>query len=231
MILRIIVIGLFALNLLIWGWKALQPDASEPDAAGHATRASITAREISGLPAIQLAREAAPVLRGAGQNLRQCFTLGPIASRSDFLRIRDELEPSVVQLSWRETTAVVEQGYWVYLEPFGDFEQASDAVVQLVARGVTDYYVIPRGRFSNAISLGLYERESPAKTRLEQIEALDLGWPVSMGVQREDQERYWLDFEIRRGARVEMKELMAGNEEAQHLEVQCEQGESSFPPA
>jgi hypothetical protein len=182
------------------------------------------------LPAIRLASEAERLPPGGAQASRQCFTLGPIDSRSAMRSIQDELERSVVQLSWHETSAVVEQGYWVYLEPFGSYGQAAEAVEQLLAAGVTDYYVMPEGPFEHAVSVGLYERRSQAETRLAEIEALGLGWPVAMEMQRRDEPRYWLDFEIRDDTDVDIPGLVENAGGAQHLEVPCPENEGSFPP-
>lgn len=226
MILRFTVIGLVVLNVFLWGWAALQPEPRDP--AAEADPARIT--QISNLPSIRLARESERLPPGGSIASRQCFTLGPLPSRSVMEGIQGELERSVVQLSWHETTAVVEQGYWVYLEPFASYEQAAEAVEQLVAAGVRDYYVMPGGRFANAVSVGLFERQSQAQARKEQIESLDLGWPVVMEMQRKDEPRFWLDFEIRGDANVEVSSLAADHAEAQHLEVPCPENQASFPP-
>jgi hypothetical protein len=227
MVLRFTVIGLVVLNVFLWGLAALQPERADTENSQQEAARII---QISGLPSIRLASEASLGMPGGTQDFRQCYTLGPIASRSDMRRIRDELERSVVQLSWHETNAVVEQGYWVYLEPFSSFEQAAEAVEQLVAHGVRDYYVMPRGTYANAISVGLFEQESQAKARMAQIEALNLGWPLAMGMQRQDEARFWLDFEIRSDSDDELDTLIAGNGETRHLEVPCPENEASFPP-
>lgn len=226
MILRFTVIGLVVLNVLLWGWAAIQPEPEKAPGPEEAARIN----QISGLPAIRLAREADVLPPGGVQASRQCYTLGPIASRSDMRRIQDALERAVVQLSWHESSVVVEQGYWVYLEPFGSFEQAAEAVDQLVANGVSDYYVMPDGPFANAISVGLYEQRAQAETRKAQIEALGLGWPVTLEMDRKDESRFWLDFEIRGDSGLDVAELVAGRGQARHLEVPCPENEVSFPP-
>lgn len=226
MILRFTVIGLVVLNVLLWGWAALQPEPTSPVEPGDPSRIT----QISNLPAIRLASEATRLPPGGSQVSRQCYTLGPLSSRMLMQGIQDQLARSVVQLSWHESTAVVEQGYWVYLEPFDSYEEAAEAVGQLVDAGVRDYYLMPRGPHANAISVGLFEQESQAQARKEEIEALGLGWPVSMQMQRKDESRYWLDFEIRPDADIEIASLVAGNAEVQHLEVPCPENEASFPP-
>jgi len=226
MILRITVIGLLAFNILLWGWASLQPKSSNTSGAEEAARIL----KINGVPTIRLAREANLLSPGGTQAFRQCFTLGPIESRSAMRRIQDELERSVVQLSWHETTSTIEQGYWVYLEPFGSYDQAAEAVELLVANGVRDYYLMPRGPYANAVSVGLYDRQSLAQARKDEIEALGLGWPVSVEMARKDEPRYWLDFEVHSDSTVEIDRLVANGGDAQNLEVPCRENEASFPP-
>ena len=226
MILRFTVISLVVLNLLLWGWASLQPEPVLRGPAGDPGHI----RQISNVPAIRLASEATRLPPGGTQASRQCYTLGPLNSRSVMQSIQDQLSRSVVQLSWHEGTVVVEQGFWVYLEPFDSREEAARAVEQLVARGVRDYYLIPQGPYANAVSVGLYERESQAAARQQSIEALGLGWPVMMEMQRKDEPRYWLDFEIRPDASIQVSSLAAGSPEAQSLEVPCPENEASFPP-
>lgn len=226
MLLRFTVIGLVVVNVFLWGWAAIQPEPVSVPEAEEVARVM----QISGVPAIRLAREADLVSPGGLQASRQCYTLGPIESRSAMRAVQDELERSVVQLSWHETTAVVEQGYWVYLEPFSSRAQAAEAVQQLVDRGISDYYVMPNGPNVNAVSVGLYEQRVQAETRKAEIEGLGLGWPVRMEMQRKDESRYWLDFEVRGDAPLEIDQLVADGSQARQLEVPCAENEASFPP-
>lgn len=226
MLLRFTVIGLVVLNVFLWGWAAIQPEPPSVPKAEDVARVM----QISGVPAIRLAGEADVMSPGGLQASRQCYTLGPIESRSAMRKVQDVLEPSVVQLSWHETTAVVEQGYWVYLEPFSSRAQAGEAVQQLVEHGISDYYVMPNGPNANAVSVGLFEQRVQAETRKAEIDALGLGWPVMMDMQRKDESRYWLDFEVRGDAQLEIDSLIAEGSQARQLEVPCAENEASFPP-
>ena len=227
MILRLLVIGLIVANIVLWGWASLQPEPRT--APAEQTSSGVT--QISSVPSIRLARESAIGPPGGSQASRQCYTLGPLQSRSAMQVIQDELERSVIQLSWHQSSVVVEQGFWVYFEPFDSYRQAAEAVDLLVENGVRDYYVMPDGPYANAVSVGLFERQAQAEARKEAIEALGLGWPVKVEMQRKDEARYWLDFELRPDRQVDVQELIAGQPGAQHLEVPCPENEASFPPA
>lgn len=230
MTLRLIVIGLVVINIFIWGWAALGPQTAPGSADTSVITQTKPPEKRLDLPAITLARESAIQSPGGSQSSRQCFTLGPLRSRSVMQTIRDELSSFVVELDWHQTSSVVEQGFLVYMEPFGSYAQASEAVSQLIANGVRDYYIMPDGQYTNAVSVGLYEQRSQAQTRIRDIEALGLGWPLAMEMQRKDEPRFWLDFELRPDREIAVEELIAEDESAQHLKVPCPENEASFPP-
>ena len=226
MTLRLIVIGLVVANVFLWGWAVLQPEPAQAPKAPEVNQP----RALPDVPEIALASEREGLPSGGVQDSRQCFTLGPLGSRSVTLSIQESLSSSVVQINLHESTAVVEQGFWVYLEPFGSYAQASEAVSQLVANGVRDYFIMPEGPYANAVSVGLYEQRSQAETRMRDIEALELGWPLRMEMQRQDEARYWLDFELLPDTETNIESLVADHEGAQHLQVPCRENEASFPP-
>ena len=226
MTLRLIVIGLVVVNVFLWGWAALQPKPNEA--------LVVTLAESPGaspdVPAIRLTREASVQSPGGSQVSRQCYTLGPLSSRSVTQSIQEELSRAVVQIELHESTAMVEQGFWVYLEPFGSYSQAAEAVTQLLANGVRDYFIMPEGPYAHAVSVGLYDQRSMAEARMRSLEALELGWPIAMEMQRKDEARYWLDFELRPDMEISIEALIADHEGAQNLEVPCRENEASFPP-
>ena len=49
-------------------------------------------------------------------------------------------------------------------------------------------------------------------------------------MQRKDEPRFWLDFEIRSDSDIEVASLVEEGSEARHLEVPCAENEASFPP-
>ena len=226
MTLRLIVIGLVVANVFLWGWAVLQPEPAGVPVIENLDQFE----ELPDVPDIRLAREAAVALTVGTQDSRQCFTLGPMSSRSATQAVQEALSGIVVQIQLHESTAMVEQGFWVYLEPFGSYGQAAEAVSQLVNNGIRDYYILPEGPYANAVSVGLYEQRSQAESRVRAIEALELGWPLVMEMQREEEARFWLDFELRPDAETDIESLIADHEGAQHLEVPCRANEASFPP-
>ena len=65
------------------------------------------------------------------------------------------------------------EGFWVFLEPFGNREAARRRLAELQARGV-DSYIIPKGELENGISLGVFTRLELAEARLAELAKLGL---------------------------------------------------------
>jgi hypothetical protein len=66
-------------------------------------------------------------------------------------------------------------GYWVYIPPLKDKTAVAQKLVQLKARGVTDYFVVQdSGEWLNAISLGVFKTKESAQNFLEGLRAKEV---------------------------------------------------------
>jgi len=184
--LRIIVISLFVANLLLLGFEGSKP-AAEPEAV-----ASQPIVEDSGIPTLYLFNELAQ-----DQNLmsgsRQCFSLGPFHSTGDMDEVRVQLHEVSAGISERQTQALVEKGYWVFLPPYVSLLEANQVLLSLQALGLEDIAVIYDGDWKNSISLGYFLRQENALKRKKGLE--QRGYEPLMRVQRQAENRYWLDYE------------------------------------
>ncbi|RDE50570.1 MAG: SPOR domain-containing protein [Candidatus Accumulibacter meliphilus] len=63
-------------------------------------------------------------------------------------------------------------GYWVFIPPLANREEAVRKVAELQELGVTDYFIVPSsGSRPLAVSLGAYRGEEAARARLEALRA------------------------------------------------------------
>jgi len=184
--LRIIVISLFVANLLLLGFQGSNR-AVEPEAVANETVA-----EDPGIPTIYLFSELAQDQDLMSGN-RQCFSLGPFHSTEDMDEVRIQLQEVSVGISERQTQALVEKGYWVFLPPYGSLLEANQALLSLQALGLEDIAVIYDGDWKNSISLGYFLRQENALKRKKGLEKR--GYEPLMRVQRQAEYRYWLDYE------------------------------------
>ena len=184
--LRILVISLFVANLLLLGFQDKKP-AVQPE-----TTVRQNVDEDSNIPTIHLFSEVMQDQDLMTGN-RQCFSLGPFHADEDMDEIREQLKEVSVNISERQTEALVEKGYWVFMPPYTSLLEANQELLSLQALGLTDIGVIYDGNWKNAISLACFLRQENAVKRKKALE--DRGYAPLIRVQRQAEPRYWLDYE------------------------------------
>ncbi len=189
--LRILVISLFVANLLLFGFwardSAVQPKATAKPAVA----------KNSDVPTIHLFSEMMQD-QGLLSDNRQCFSLGPFHSTDEVDEDYTLLLDVAVNIKERQTQALVEKGYWVYLPPYKDLLTANETLLSLQALGLKDIVVIYNGEWTNAISLGYFLRQENALRRKKSLE--DRGFTPLIRVQRQAEDRFWLDYEQNPGS-------------------------------
>ncbi len=96
-------------------------------------------------------------------------------SGADLARAQQEL--AELKLGDRLTQRMLEQdhGYWVYIPPLKRRTAVEKKIAQLKERGVQDYFVVQeKGKWLNAISLGVFKTEAAAQKYLETLQAQDV---------------------------------------------------------
>ena len=189
--LRIIVISLFVANLLLLGFQSSKR-ATRPEAVQVRTVV-----EDSSIPTIYLFSEIMEN-RDLMAGNRRCFSLGPFHSEEDRIDVRTQLLEVSASISERQTQALVEKGYWVFMPPYISLLEANHELLSLQALGLNDIGVIYDGDWKNAISLGYFLRQENAVRRKKGLE--DRGYAPLIRVQRLAEPRYWLDYEQNSGS-------------------------------
>jgi hypothetical protein len=184
--LRILVISLFVTNLLLLGFKSSTP-ATQPK-----TVEKQAVVEDSGIPTIYLFSEIMEN-RDLMSGNRRCFSLGPFHSIEERVDVYTRLLDLSISIDERETQALVEKGYWVFMPPYSSLLEANRALLTLQALGLEDVGVIFEGEWENAVSLGYFLRQENALRRKKGLE--ERGHEPRIRVQRQSESRYWLDYE------------------------------------
>jgi hypothetical protein len=149
-------------------------ESSVASAVIAASSAVATSAVVSSLDVVPLEIKAAsaPVLAKA--NAVSCFEWGEfsgveldrVTKSLHKLQLRDKLSQHDVEHSI---------GYWVYIPPLKDKAAVAQKLVQLKARGVTDYFVVQdSGEWFNAISLGVFKTQESAQSFLEGLRAKEV---------------------------------------------------------
>lgn len=185
--LRIVVISLVVANLFLLGFQGSKP-TSEPAQVVSPKRVSGDPR----IPTIHLFSEMIEnedLLTGN----RRCFSIGPFHTLEDRDNVRSSLLEVSTGIGERETEALVEKGYWVFMPPYVSLLEANQELLSLKALGLQDVGIIYDGEWKNAISLGYFLRQENAQRRKKSLE--DRGYQPLIRVRRQSEPRYWLDYE------------------------------------
>jgi hypothetical protein len=93
-------------------------------------------------------------------------------SGDDLARAQQAL--AELKLGDRMTQRIVEHnhGYWVYIPPMKKRAEVEKKIAQLKERGVQDYFVVQeKGKWLNAVSLGVFKTQEAAQKYLEVLRA------------------------------------------------------------
>jgi len=152
-----------------------------------------------------------------------CFTLGPFVKANVVKRSSKALAALGVDVEQREVSQRTPRGYWVYLPASKSYQAAKRKVNELQKKGLKDVYIMGKGSHKNAISLGLFTRESAARNRFQQVK--DLGLKAVLETQYRITEQTWLDIMVPGGqgtAIVDITEMADGLQRVELDQRKCQ---------
>jgi hypothetical protein len=136
--------------------------ASAPSAAASASAVSITSAPVAAAPP-----PAAP-------KAASCAEWGEF-SGDDLVRAQQALAPLTLGDKLTQRSVEQDHGYWVYIPPMKKRAQIEKKIAQLKERGVKDYFVVQeKGKWLNAISLGVFKTEEAARKYLAALQTQDV---------------------------------------------------------
>lgn len=195
MLLRALVLLLLAMNVGVAAWWALRPPPQAPvalPATDPDVPALVLLSETDQAPALVAEQADPPEPIGDGEQ-RECLEIGPFLTQADLRRAVGALTAGARRIQFRETTAVVQRGYRVFLPAPPTREAALATARGLFGRGIRDYYVVTAGEDENTISFGLYRNEQNALRRLEQVRGF--GVEARLEPRSENIPQFWIDLD------------------------------------
>lgn len=124
---------------------------------------------------------------------KTCYSLGPILDEKDKKSLEQKLKENGFNTKHKAITDKEPKSYWVYFPAEKTLDDARAVVSQLKVARVKDYQIIRKGKFTNAISLGLYNGYSRAKIRVSRLKKL--GFNPKVQTRYKQVTRHWLDFQ------------------------------------
>ena len=218
MFVRLLFLLLVALNLGAGAWllfgRAPAPAFSPPTDPGVPELRLLSETHHAAHPDSAVSAPApAPRAREA------CTTLGPFMTTVDMRAAMQTLSPHVARIQYREEQVRHSHGYWVYLPAVANREAALDEARQLAAKGIREYYVVTAGDAQNTISLGLFNDESNAQNKIEEVQALGFQAKVEQRVDTEP--AYWLDYAVPEGDAFDWQAWLPGRSDLQAKPIDC----------
>jgi hypothetical protein len=220
MLVRALLLSLLLMNLGVAAWWAWRAPPSEPRPAAIEDN----------VPELRLLSEVdaagaigdTPELTGppeppGGLPGQRCLRIGPFLTQADLRRAMNLLTPLVDRLQYRESRALANRGFWVYLPAQGSREQALATARELSGKGLRDYYVVTAGERENTISLGLFRDRPNAEGRRAEVEAL--GFTPQLQERREEIPNYWI--EIGAGPELDWSSRLPANPPLEAIPIDC----------
>lgn len=209
MFLRFLVMLMLTGNLGLWIWQQQLPLLPLPPDPQLDQPQSDTD---PGVPSIEMVMH-------AGDEASQCSSFGPLRTPLEQQRAVERIR-TFAQTVWiRESRSVVERGWWVYLPPVTTRAEALKQAEQIAEAGIDDYFVVTAGDMENTVSLGLYSEEAKARERQARIQAQ--GFDAGIGLRREPEPRYWVDYRLDPQRRDLGRILLRAFPEAVRVSIPC----------
>lgn len=151
-------------------WRMLSPAPSPHTEKAHhppvvASSNMQSLQLLNEVSHVQMQRRAAPVVDQAPS---VCLMVGAFASVEEMQQFVLRLAALDVRAFEHAVELSAGEGYWVYLRPLVNRNEARRRLAELQARGV-DSYIIPKGELENGISLGVFTRRDLAEARLAEL--------------------------------------------------------------
>jgi hypothetical protein len=155
-----------------------------------------TTRSASPLKSLPIVKDIQSSLSKKLDKTFACFQAGPYTQATTAQKIVNWLKDKkdvIVNMQSRQTKVL--DSTWVYLPPFVSRQAARIAQQRLNQVGIEHYYLITKGQFNNAISLGLYRQPVNARFRLKEIKTK--GYKnVKTQKRYKSDTKYWLNVKI-----------------------------------
>jgi biotin operon repressor len=143
--------------------KAAAPATPAPVAPAAPTNPTPASAAAAVLPP-EPVKVAAPV-----KKVESCAEWGEF-SGTDLTRAQEALATLKLGNDLSQRTVELDHGYWVHIPPLKKRTDVDKKVAQLKERGIRDYFVVrEKGKWQNAISLGVFKSEEAAKKHLDEL--------------------------------------------------------------
>ncbi|MGN6512551.1 MAG: SPOR domain-containing protein [Lysobacteraceae bacterium] len=215
---RALIVLLAVANLGVALWWALQPVApAQGGVAGEADAGVPRLRLLAapGAPQPAAAPAAMAAAASAAASAPRCYAFGPFDA-AGYLAARARLQPLVQALRLRADASAAVRGWRVWLPSQPSHADAVALAARISAAGFKDLFVMPDGGEPNAIALGRFGSEAPARERAQALQAA--GFPAQAEPVLPAAAPRWLDVRADAAFDADAQRLALSAPQAQPLD-------------
>lgn len=220
---RALTVLLLVLNVGVASWWTLRsppppPVPAQPRGSARLQLPGEAPPRLAGTPPPLPAASASPrALLPASAGARQCFSIGPFATRSAAAAARARLQPMASRIVTRAQAVLPPRGWRVVLPPLPSPQAAQAEARRLAAAGFSDFQVMGDGPEANAIALGRYRGQDSARRRADALVAA--GFAARAEPLGAADATTWLDVVV--AAQVDPAQAQAAAAAAQRRVLDC----------
>ena len=120
-----------------------------------------------------------------------CYRLGPVLKQTDINGVQAWLDARGITATSHSTQQDKITLHWVYLPPLRTRAEAEEQANRMRKDGIEDIHILSRGKMSNAISLGVFNKRSSVKRRLDQLG--EKGYIATVGTRSRTKNITWFN--------------------------------------
>ncbi len=107
-------------------------------------------------------------------SLAVCYKSSMFSNLDEAKAFQATLGKLGIEVSQRKAVETTKINYWVMLKPYQNRVKANEAADLLRKKRVRDFFIIPSGRYENAVSLGVFSTRERAEQRQQEISELKI---------------------------------------------------------
>lgn len=195
MLIRALIVLLFALNLSVAAWWVTR--AAPTEAAPPIPPPGVLRLQLATEAPANSGAETPPATPGQGPSAGQlqCASFGPFADAGAAALAREQVLPRAERATVRALPSGPVRAWKVWLPPHETLAEVEAVEQRVAAAGFTDRFVVRQGSDANSLALGRFAREDAAREHAARLIAA--GFPALAEPIADGPISHWLDVRAR----------------------------------
>lgn len=147
----------------------------------------------------------------------QCFIVGPYTQNLDATSAVMQLKERGLQAKMRSQQEQVAKGYWVYIPPLPNRDEAKNMMREMERNNI-ESFIVTKGNKTNAVSVGIYGELVAAEARRDELRAKGFG--VELEERASSSTEFWVQVPVNSEKEMlsEIEQALANGASGKRLE-------------